>query len=232
MVASKRRKIIFFIFWPVLVISFILAAFFVVLLANGYHLNQNTWRLEKTGTIVLNGPFSGGKVNLDGTDVGGLPTSLRMLSIGRHEVIVTKDGYQTWINVFNVLAGRAIIVNNLTLFYQNPVIVKVANPDKVSVNVKNDFILQGKNLEIKNDEIYFQGKLQTRFSQPVLGAIYDSSINHLFVQIGSEIRTVNANDLNEFTIIKLQKPDPTIFSVSDRTLYFFDGGELYQAEIR
>lgn len=232
MASPKRKKIYFYIFWPVLVISFTLAAFLVVLVANGYRLDQDTWHLEKTGTIVLNGPSTGGNVNLDGTDVGGLPKSLKMLSAGRHEIIVTKDKYQTWTKVFNVLAGRAIIVSNLTLFYQNPVTSKVANPDKISLNVKNDFTTQGKNLEITGDEINLEGKLVTRFSQPVIGAIYDTSIDHLFVQIGSEIRAVNVDNLNEFNLIKLQKPDPIAFSVSDKILYYFDGGELYQAQIR
>jgi len=232
MKVAKRRKIFFYIFWPVLVITFTLAAFFVVLVANGYRLEQNTWHLEKTGTIVLNGPSTGGKVNLDGTDVGGLPKSLKMLSAGRHEIIITKDNYQTWTKVFNVLPGRAVIVDNLALFYQDPVILKVASPDKISVNVKNDFTTQRKNLEIKGDEVYLGGKLVTRFSQMVLGAIYDPSINHLFVQVGNEIHAVNVENLNEFTLIKLQKPDPTTFSVSDKILYYFDGGELYQAVVR
>lgn len=232
MKAAKKRKIYLYMLWPVLVISFTLMAFFVVLLANGYRLNQNTWRLERTSTIVLGGPSTGGKVNLDGIDKGSLPISLRMLSVGRHEVIVTKDKYQAWIKVFNVLAGKAVVVDNLTLFYQNPVITEVSNPDKVSANIKNNFTMQGKNLEIKSDEIYFQEKLVTRFSQPVLGAIYDLSINHIFVQVGNEIRAINANDLNEFTLIKLQKNDPTTFSVSNQTLYYFDGGVLYQAQIR
>lgn len=233
MTANKKRKIYFYIFWPVLVISFTLAAFFVVLVANGYQLNQDTWKLEKTGTIILEGPTTGGDVNLDSLDKGGLPANFRFLSVGRHEIIVTKKKYQTWTKVFNVLPGRAILVNNLTLFYTEPVVSKVTNNlDRITVNTKNSAEIQKKDLEIKGNEVYYKGKLITRFSQPVLVAIYDTATDHLFVQIGNEIKAVNAVDLNQFNLIKLQKTDPTIFSVTGKNLYFFDGGELYQAEIR
>lgn len=113
--------------YPILGAFFIIACFFVVLLALGYNfkLNKEKLVLEKTGLIILATKPGDAKVYLDGelqkkkTPAFSFFTlRLEKVSLGNHTVRVEKEGYETWESSYEIESGKVCWGNYVLLVPQ------------------------------------------------------------------------------------------------------------------
>jgi len=233
MTLNKRKKIYFGIFWIILITSFIFFAVLLILMANGYHLNWKIMKLQQTGMIIINGNLDNIKLKNNNTEkTVNLPYRANRLLPGRYEIIITKDKYQNWSKVFNLEGGKAIIVNNLVLFYEKPEIKKIDTSEKALNQLKKDFESRKDNLKISGSELYKDNNLVTRFSQPILGAIYDENSNRIYLQTTNELRVIEIDGANNRLLASLKQVEPTTFSINKNIIQFVDQSEIYEAIVR
>lgn len=232
MTVKIKRKIYFATFWVVLITSFVFFATLLLLLAYGYHLNRQNFHLEKTGMIILYGPQSNLDISLNGTTkITNLPMKYKLLFPGQYQVTANKDGYSTWQKSIQLKGGQAVTVGNLILYSLSPVISNLGNDSRVMSNINSSYNNQKSGCVIKNDELWLDNKLITRFSQSPVGAIYNSSQEHFYVQVGNEIRVLDSDGRNDIAVIKLPDANLVIMQSNNNILSYIVGGVAYSAQL-
>ena len=233
MTIAKKRKIYFGIFWVILSISFTFFAGLLILMANGYHLNLKNFRLQKTGMIVLRGEPRSITLSVNNVEKSAnFPTRITKLFPGRYELKVTKEKYQPWEKVIEIQGGQAVLYENITLFLKEPATQAVSKDEREITNIEKDFQNRSKNITLKENEVWFQGKLLTRFSQKVLGAVLGPDGNHIFTQVGNEIRVIEIDGSNDTGLFKIKDLDPVPISISGNKIRYVEEGEIFEATIR
>ena len=230
---KKHKKIYFGIFWTILIVSFIVSATLLILLANGYYFNFKSLKFQKTGMIVLRGNSGRATISVNSKkSINSLPAKLRRLQPGRYDIKIEKENYQSWERVFNLEGGQAIVKDNILLFFTNPTVKEKSNNTNDITALQNNFKNGANNIKINNNEIWLNDKLITRYSQPVLGAFLDSDNYHIYVQIGDHIRVIESEGTNDITLIKLTGSSPTSFTVSGPKLDYLQNNTIFEAIIR
>lgn len=232
MIKHKKRKIYFGLFWFFLVLSFILFASFLVFMANGYHLNTSTLKLEKTGMVVVNGKIAGVTLILNGQEKKvDLPTRLNQLFPGQYSLIVKKENYYNYQKSFQLSGGQAVVIDNLTLFLTDPKIVHLSSNDQTIAQIKKNNTLQSNQFILKNNEIWKNNKLITRFSQVPIAAIYDANTDHYFVQLNDGIHAILGDGSNNVLLVKLEKNTPVIMAINGSSLSYIIEDKIYQTQL-
>lgn len=213
-------------------VSFAFFSVLIILKANGYQLNWRYWKITKTGMIILDGDPQDVKVKINQKYLEGFPLRLSNLTPGSYEVTVTKAGYQSWQKNFNVGEGRAVIIENIVLFLQEP--RDATKPDLSPQQVANEFQNFTNQIEIKGDELHWQNNLVTRFGSQVLSAVIYPDNSHFIVQLNNEIRVIDLDGSNNLLLFKLTSSEPTAITFRDngRTIIFLDNGQIGAKTIR
>lgn len=229
-----RRKILFILFWIILIVTFCFSAFLIVLKAQGYQLNYKHWKIIKTGMIILNGEPNDSDVFLGGEDLKrGLPLRLANLVPGTYTIVISKENYQNWERKILVEAGKAANFSDILLFsktaqdYQTN---EVFTLDKLTGEAR----AYQTDLQVSGSEIIYQGKLVTRFSQDITAAFLYPDNKHIVFQLGKEIRVIELDGSNNTLLFKQENPDSTVitFRNSDKTIIYLDGENIRAKTIR
>lgn len=231
---KRKKKIILAIFWFVLITSFIFFAFLIHLKANGWQLNFRTWRLLKTGMIILNGNPDKVEVKINGKiQTYSLPAKMGNLPPGSYDVSIASRGFQTWQKTIRVLPEKVSIYSDITLFLEESQEIEVPSKMTSEVIVKE---LQNRTngLKVAGPEIYWNDNLVTRFSQNVVMATAYSDNHHIVFQLGNEVRVVELEGSNNQLLFRLVTSEPTtlVFRDDGRTIYYVEEGAVYGKTIR
>ena len=165
------------------------------------------------------------RVYLDGKQRNPSPVRFSYILPGLHTVEIKMDGYQPWQQNIEVIERLAITVN-AELVFEDPVIA--------DNNEKNLIFDRSNDPQIKNSsEIWTGDKLITRFSQPVLTAVWDNDQNSIAYQVGSELRMISEDGLHDFFVTKLSSSAAIkIMFKNSTTLVYSQDGEQKQIQIR
>lgn len=230
---SIKKRILFGIFWVVLIVSFIFFATVLIAYANGYHVNIKNFHLQRTGMIVVDGQLKTVKIYVNTQEyVTSLPVRFSRLAPGRYDVKVTSSNYQDWEKVVNLSGGEAVNLSNVVLFLQVPQVSKSPADQSIENRANSNYINQTAGITVNTNELRYQDKLITRFSQTILGAIYDSNSDHFYLQLNDELRAIDIDGSNNRLLIKLSSAEPVKFYLNGNNLYYISNNELYQVKIR
>lgn len=228
-----KKKTAITLFWFLLISSFIFFAFLIHLKARGMQFNFRTWQFVKTGMIILNGKPNQANIWLNGRVQNyNLPARIANLSPASYEIKITASDYQSWQKNIQVIPDKAIIYDNIILFLENPADANV--PEDVTAEILKSAYKESDTPEIRGSEIYWQGKMLTRFNNDVKMAIFYPDKNHLVFQLEDELRIADFDGGNSFLIAHLASSEPTMVSFGDegKTVYFLDNGKIYGKIIR
>lgn len=230
---SIKKRILFGIFWVVLIVSFIFFATVLIAYANGYHVNIKNFHLQRTGMIVVDGQLKTVKIYVNTQEyVTSLPVRFSRLAPGRYDVKVTSSNYQDWEKVVNLSGGEAVNLSNVVLFLQVPQVSKSPADQSIENRANSNYLNQTAGIAVNTNELRYQDKLITRFSQTILGAIYDSNSDHFYLQLNDELRAIDIDGSNNRLLIKLSSAEPVKFYLNGNNLYYISNNELYQVKIR
>lgn len=232
--AKSLRKIIFVIFWAILIASFCFFAFLIILKANGYEINLKSRKIVETGMIVLDGEPKDAQIYLNGKilDVH-LPARISNIAPGFYDIKIIKTEYHLWQKTFNVLPGKAKVESKIALFLTNP--LEITEPLEIK---QEDFLKEAKQnsqeIKILGSEIYYHDIFVTRFAQNIEAGYLYPDINHLVFQIGREIRIIDLDGSNNQLLFELEtdKPAEIIFRDSGKIIYYLQGEKIIGKIIR
>lgn len=229
----NNGRIKFILLWIFLIVSFSVFAAILVLEAYGYRVNRETWTLQPTGVIVLDGQPRRVEILLNGqlSSDQDLPVKLSKLLPGQYDITLNKTDYQTWSKTFTLAGGQAIEDKHIQLFLNEPKVAESARKTTLK-ELQNDFKNQAGDLVLKDNEIWLNEKLVTRFSQKPLGAVLINYRSQIIFQSGNELRAMDIDGTNNIKLITLPNDTAVAFALYGDKLVYASGDKFWEAEIK
>ncbi|MBR3368477.1 PEGA domain-containing protein [Candidatus Saccharibacteria bacterium] len=102
----KKRALKVFVTEGLMVLAVILLVVFTTLVAIGYNVKPGEdWTIERTGLVQIQTKPTGANITVDGETIFGWTNMSRSMTEGEHEIILSRDGYDTWKKKISVMAG-------------------------------------------------------------------------------------------------------------------------------
>jgi hypothetical protein len=236
---DKRTKRLPQIITSQMVFSVVVVIISLLIIAYGlgYRYNYRTFKVLKTGILVVQGPPNDAQVHVNKT-LGKITQNKFSQSVtpGTYNVDISKDGFVTWHESLQVESSSINLFDNVVLFRSSPVISELTDtkkiaqldtPEDILANANNDFLVKGY-------EIWIGDQLTARFSTPILRAIRYTDMSHVVYQQDDEIRVIENNGKNDTLLVKLSSPVAANFVIGNHgtELYYVDGGVNKMAIIR
>ena len=205
-------------------IMFLTVAITVVVLAlivSGYWLNAD-FKVERQGMLQINSIPTGASISVDGDTPWFQRTNTsKILSSGEHEIILTKDGYDTWSKTVSISEGLLYRLNYPHLFLKErekeavydvtATTFATASPNRKLILLANSTtswkLLKLDSDTIKADSIDISklfssvslasGATTGLFNGEILSAEWDNSNEHILFK-------VNANGSIEWVILDIR----------------------------
>lgn len=118
---ARRQSLRVIISESIMVITVILTVIILALIVSGYWLNSD-FKVERQGMLQINSIPTGANITVDGDSPWFQRTNTsKILSSGKHEVVLSKDGYDTWSKTVNIREGLLYRLNYPQLFLKNRV---------------------------------------------------------------------------------------------------------------
>ncbi len=233
---TKKHRALNFLLVCFIIVAISLIATYLIIIANGYKINLQAKKLEKTGMIYLKYEPRGAQVYLDGkVQANKNPLPIQNLSAKRYTIEVKKDLYNTWSKTTTVESGQVSNYENIVLFLQNPKIVGANDSEKQNLsNTEKTETTKSNGLKIVGGELYWGDDLITRLSDSILTATFYTDKKHIVYQIKNEIRIMDLDGSNDFKLIELSDSDSSywIFADSGKNMIYQDGQNIKKAEIK
>jgi hypothetical protein len=252
--ASPQRTVVSFFAQAVIVLLFLLISTAVIVSANGYYFNQNTFRFEETGVITLDVKNVPVTVRLDDVakDYTREEIPLPYLLPGQYTVAIEKAGYFPWTKTFQLQAGEAVTNPWIVLFPSNT-LSKIATPEQKAqlaedTSSKADYT----DMDVRGNELWVKPVVRTypiavpaeqfeligRYSNPINQAIWYEGRNrirsHIMFQLDREIHIIERDGSNDTLLATLGSDTSEPFTVTSdgKTLIYQDGDTVYQKAIQ
>ena len=118
---AHRQNLRVIISETIMVIAVALMVVILVLIVSGYWLNSD-FKVERQGMLQISSVPTGASVAVDGdTSWFQRTNTSKILSSGEHEIILTKDGYDSWSKAVNISEGLLYKLNYPHLFLEERV---------------------------------------------------------------------------------------------------------------
>lgn len=222
------RLTIFILFWLAVVVT--------VIYIMGFEIDLRHWRIKETGTIYL--ASSIGKLKstitinnkLNATE---LPATFSRLKNGWYQVVITKENFIDWRKTVEVIPSKVNVQNSILLIKKKIEIREANEAEKQLIAKVQDEPLDQTIKILNNNELFINDDLVTRFSQDIENALWHPDGAHIVYQIGSEIRIIETDGLNDIRLATLQNPNPTIFRFlrKGQELLYQDGDKVLVARL-
>ncbi len=143
-----------FIFW-IFVILFIAASITIILFAQGWRFDFDTFKIARTGGIFVKTTVSGAKIYVNDKYIGstaGLLNYTKLvddLAPKNYNLFIHKEGYYPWNKMVEVKSGLVAELVSVTLFPLNLKKVKIA---ELPSQIISDFKVIDETIKIVNDK--------------------------------------------------------------------------------
>lgn len=233
-----RRRILYCLFFLI----FFITAPIVLLWAQGYHYNFQKHRLEKTGVLFLESKPTKAEIYLNGKlQTEKTETRLKNLLPDSYEVMIKKDGYQSWQKNLTVRTSETTFAQYIRLFKQEPVlknllpfkITALSQPQKdlVALAYEDDKIIKVALLNLETDAIEPLAELN------FIPTILEISPRQNFILVSNnkqnlviDLKNKKLYDLNKIIQKQIIRLKWTSFD-RDENLYFLSAAGLKKIDL-
>ncbi|PIP51559.1 hypothetical protein COT76_01055 [Candidatus Berkelbacteria bacterium CG10_big_fil_rev_8_21_14_0_10_33_10] len=228
---DKKLHLVLSVFWFVIAIIFIGASFLIAVDASGYVINWQNMTFEKTGLISVSTNPKDAKIYLSGKLLKELtPARLTKLPPNWYDLKISYTDYQDWEKGFKLNAGQAINLEDIYLFYKNPVVLK-----KFVEKEKFDKLELPKNLLIDKNELFLVSNgvntILTRFAKNINRVDWLIKNKYLIVQIDEKL-IVFSKDEHDQKEIYSSKNEFNFIVLNDSEIAIKNEGEIIVLKIR
>lgn len=238
---KNLKGFLYFLRLPLIMIIILLISGYLILIANGYKINFQAKKIQKTGMIYLKSLPREVTIYLNGQEKANhTPARFSDLSPGRYDIEINKDNYHHWQKTLIVEPGLVSVEDSVVLFLNKPEFLDITEEEKKDFKKLPNKLLNT-DLQIRDSsEIWIRSAngendfLVTRLSQPIKKVAYYSDKKHLLFQVEKEIKVIDLDGSNNIKLVEFSSEDPTEFFVDDKgeILFYQDGEEIKKARIR
>ncbi len=228
-------------------IIFIILAPIIVLYVNGFKYNTLSKNFVRTGILAVRTQPSSVDITINNKLVKTSSGDIKFLNPGEYNVVISKQGYQSWSKRLAIVANRVTwanpVPNNLTLFKQ------YIQPENLSDSNISDFTISSGNilylsqqsstssnlnmvseLDYNNPQSYALPEIVTKISNSPRSNLYLLTNDSKNIALVFNIRDRKIKNLADFLPKKPFKatlsPDGTIYILQENILYKFDQNTL------
>lgn len=221
------RYLIFIVFW--------LIALVAIVKSMGLEFDYKNFSFKTTGIIYVASSQEKvtAKVELENYRTKyKLPTTFDRLKSGYYKVNVSKKNYHTWKKQFLVESNQVSAWENILLIKEK-IIPTLATEEEKALLAHFAGEPLDKTIAIKNNELYLNKKLVTRFSQDIKNAIWFPDGAHIVYQIDSAINIIESDGANNIKLVKLKNSDLSVFRLLNKgqELLYKDGQKILIAKL-
>lgn len=129
---SKKKEIIrLSIVYTIMVVSVLIIVTFISLFMLGYRFD-NDGKIEQYGLLQFSSSPAGASVSVDGNTVGINTPTKKTVEAGSHNVVMWRDGYESWNKTVDVKSGTIVWLNYALMVPTKLKVEPVANFASVS----------------------------------------------------------------------------------------------------
>ena len=224
---AKRQSFKIIVSEVIMVVTVIITVIVLALVVSGYWLNSN-FEVERQGMLQINSVPTGASVMVDGNSPWFQRTNTsKILASGEHEIILSKEGYDTWSKTVNIKEGLLYRLNYPHLFLKNRVkefaydtttttFATVSPNRKLMLLANNTTSWELVNLDsdvikptlIDVSKLFLSANLTNPtnydlFSGEILSASWDSANNHVLLEVKND-------DSAEWVLLDIRNSDKSI----------------------
>lgn len=211
----------------IMVITVIITVIILAFLVSGYWLGSG-FKVERQGMLQIHSMPTGANVAVDGDSPWYQRTNTsKVLSSGEHEIVLTKDGYDSWRKTISISEGLLYRVHYPRLFLTereksivyNPEATDSETPSFVTISPDYNYMLLANNtttwtlLALNRDELEAmpidvsaifnsvskaEGATTGLFTGKILSANWSNDNEHILFQIGG--------DITEWVVLNTKNP--------------------------
>lgn len=213
---------------------FCIVALTAIIYSLGYNIDWQRFRIKETGIIHLNSSVGAlnARVQADGVIKENLPASFTKMPAGHYRATIQKSGFISWSKNFEVNSGKVAIWENVILIKKNITSRAAQASEILQLNRQIDEPLD-ETIMIKNNELWLDNRLVTRFSDNIIHAIWYPDGAHLVYQIKNKIKIIEIDGKNETELVILSTDNPSTFRFlsKGKELLYQDNDQVLVAEI-
>lgn len=226
----------------IMVITVIITVVILALLVSGYWLNSN-FEVERQGMLQIHSTPTGANISVDGDSPWFQRTNTsKVLPSGAHEVVLTKDGYDSWSKTVVVSEGLLyrvdyprlfLLEREKSVFYDTAAVTfATISPDRNSILIVNN-TTNWELLKLNSDEpnatpldisklTAFTGATKEKlFTSEIISANWDSNCEHILFELR------DATGATEWVLLDVKNPAKSInitreFAINFSELRIFD----------
>lgn len=233
---TKRLKSIL-IGQSIVTLLIVLIASYLIVYSMGYKINLTSRKIIKTGMIVLSIDTKPDKILVDNSEEQTKKDIAFQLEPAFYDVEVIKAGYHDWSIRSNVKEELVNYYNNIILFKKDVEISDLNNQEIVARfdNPVDDLVENApKGLQYNDYEIWLDGKLIARYSEPISSVSWYPSYHHIVYQKGNQVWAIEDTGNNNTPLVTLPSAERAKYIFADRgkDIYIYQSDKYYQANIR
>ena len=213
---ARRQSLRVIISEGVMVLAVIMMVIVLVLVVSGYWLNSD-FEVERQGMLQISSIPTGASVEVDGESPWFQRTNTsKILSSGKHTVVISKDGYDTWSKTINISEGLLYKLNYPHLFLKERVKEIAFNATTftsatVSPNRKLMMLINNTTnwslVDLENDTI--------KPTNLNLSSIFTEEPSELPIPINLEILSLNWDEANEHVLVQTNNNSEIVWYLID-----------------
>jgi len=203
----------------VLIISLVSA--YLILLAQGYKLNWQTKKFQKTGAIYVASAPRDANIYINNKYISdSTPIRYNYVFPGRYDVKISRPEYLDWEKTFYVEVQYVSQDSDVILILKDKPEValteeEISNDKKYFAN-SDKMAEQKKDIFIKNEsEIYFKDVYVTRLSQKITNVVWYTDKKHFIYQTENKIWFMDSDGTNIKLLAELPSDKKAQFISSD-----------------
>lgn len=223
----KRVNINGILWRLLLIIIFIVLAFFVIGYASGYGLDIKSKTVYRTGIIEVQPQPKECDIYLNDEKVSSGEYRGNLLP-GNYDIKITKNGYFDYNDSVYLSKGQAIILNQVQLFLKDPKIEKFSEN-----SFKNELskVAETDGLMTTRGEIYQNDNFVTRYSSDLYSPSWFPNRRLISFTKDNRLHLLSIESNYDVDILEKDSKTPAVFVNSGRTVIYENKGELYSAKI-
>lgn len=133
---SKRKQLIkliaVYVSMTIAVCAIVTLVVFFVL---GFRFDRDDGRLEQYSILQFNSIPSGATVKIDGVELSSKTPNKSSVSAGKHDVVISRDGYETWNKTIDAKSGAMIWLNYARLIPKKLTVESVSSYESVYMSL-------------------------------------------------------------------------------------------------
>lgn len=239
-----RRIFVYFI----VVMTFVVTAFWMILVANGYQYDFSQREVVQTGLLSLRSSLKPQKIVLDDTVLAVDFSLQESLLPGFHTLRLEHGAFYPWEKYFSLQKGFVVAFNHPVFIPKNvfPYLEKLSIDEKFELSLQQHFLENmfssispdEKNVLLIRDYELWTHSLSsgtdffvTRFAHPIKSAAWYFDSDHIVVLVDANLYFLDSDGQNVISWMNIGQQGTFFMDADSKTIFLYDEKNAWKLDL-